>query len=129
VRVGELDETETAAATPTMPEEGSAPTVEGPIDTLGLSVAELTPELRERFQLGDEPTGVVVTEVGAEGAAAEKGLQAGDVIVEVDQQTVVTPADVAGRVDEAKANGYRVVTLLIYRQGDYQWVAIRIDRG
>jgi serine protease Do len=129
VRVGELDETETAAAATTAPEEESAPTIEGPIDTLGLTVAELTPELRERFQLGDEPTGVVVTEVGAEGAAAEKGLQAGDVIVEVDQQTVVTPADVAGRVDEAKANGYRVVTLLIYRQGDYQWVAIRIDRG
>ena len=129
VRVGELDETETAAATTTTPEEEGAPTVEGPIDALGLSVAELTPELRERFQLGDEPTGVVVTEVGAEGAAAEKGLQAGDVIVEVDQQTVATPADVAGRVDEAKANGYRVVTLLIYRQGDYQWVAIRIDRG
>jgi len=129
VRVGELDETEAMAAAAPAPEEGGAPAVEGPIETLGLTVAELTPELRDRFQLGDEPIGVVVTEVGAEGAAAEKGLQAGDVIVEVDQQTVATPADVAARVDEAKANGYRVVTLLIYRQGDYQWVALRIDRG
>ena len=72
---------------------------------------------------------VVVTDVDPQGPAAEKGLQAGDVIVEVDQQTVASPGDVAARVDEAKANGYRVVTLLVYRGGDYQWVAIRIDRS
>jgi serine protease Do len=128
VRVGELDETETAA-TATLPESESAPTVEGPVESLGLVGAELTPELRERFQLGDEAAGVVVTDVDPQGAAAEKGLQSGDVIVEVDQQTVISPTDVIARVDEAKANGYRVVTLLVYRQGDYQWVAIRIDRG
>ncbi len=128
VRVGELDESEMAAAT-IAPEEEDAPTAEGPIETLGLVGAQLSQELRERFQLGDEAAGVVILDVDPAGAAAEKGLQPGDVIVEVDQQTVVNPDDVAARVDEAKANGYRVVTLLVYRQGDYQWVALRIDRG
>jgi serine protease Do len=128
VRVGELDESEVAAAT-TETEPEASPTPEGPIETLGLVGAELSAELRERFQLGDEASGVVVTDVDPQGPAAEKGLQAGDVIVEVDQQTVASPGDVAARVDEAKANGYRVVTLLVYRGGDYQWVAIRIDRG
>jgi serine protease Do len=128
VRVGELDETEQAAAAET-PQETPGPGAEGPVDTLGLTVAELTPELRERFQLGDEAAGVVVTEVKPDGAAGEKGLQPGDVIVEVDQQTVTSPDEVASRVEEAKANNYRVVTLLLYRQGDYQWVAIRIDQG
>ena len=129
VTLGELDETETAAATTDLPKESQGPTSEGPVEALGLVVAELSPELRERFQLGDETAGVVVTEVAPDGAAAEKGLQPGDVIVEVDQQTVSSPAGITGRVDEAKANSYRVVTLLVYRQGDYQWVAIRIDRG
>ena len=61
--------------------------------------------------------------------AAGKGLKAGDVIVEVDQNSVTTPADVEKRVDVAKANGYKVVTFLIYRQGDFQWVAVRTDQG
>ncbi|GIK98412.1 MAG: serine protease [Alphaproteobacteria bacterium] len=127
VRVGELDETEMAAveSREAMPGTGA----EGPIETLGLSVAELTPELRERFQLGDEAAGVVVTEVQPEGTAGEKGMRPGDVIVEVDQQTVTTPDEVVARVEEAKANNYRVVTLLVYREGDYQWVALRIDQG
>jgi hypothetical protein len=33
------------------------------------------------------------------------------------------------RVAAAKANGYKVVTLLVYRQGDFQWVAVRADQG
>ena len=68
-------------------------------------------------------------EVDENSAAAEKGLHAGDIIVEVDQQAVATPADVEKRVKEAKDRGYRVVTLLLFREGDYQWVALRIDRG
>jgi serine protease Do len=39
------------------------------------------------------------------------------------------PADVEKRVAAAKANGLKVVTLLVYRQGDFQWVALRIDQG
>ena len=39
------------------------------------------------------------------------------------------PADVAEKVAEAKKEGYRVVTLLVYRQGDFRWVAVRIDQG
>ena len=49
-------------------------------------------------------------------------------IVEVDQQAVATPDDVETRVKEAKDSGYRVVTLLSFRDGDYQWVALRIDK-
>ena len=71
--------------------------------------------------------GVLVSSVDANGPAAEKGLQEGDVIIEVDQKAVKTPADVKKRVDDAKGNGYRVVTLLVYRGGDFQWVAVRID--
>ena len=47
----------------------------------------------------------------------------------VDQGSVTTPADVQKRIDTAKANGFKVVTLLVYRQGDFQWVAVRTDQG
>jgi serine protease Do len=130
VVLGELDESaETAAVTPPPETETAPPMKEGKIDTLGLSVAEISPATRERFNLDEDVSGVVVTEVTADGPAATKGIQAGDVIVEVDQQAVGTPADVEKRVGDAKSNGYKVVTLLVYREGDFQWVAVRIAQS
>jgi serine protease Do len=67
--------------------------------------------------------------VDPEGSAAEKGLTPGDVIVEVDQDEVTLPEDVAEKVLEAQKEGYRVITLLVYRQGDFRWVAVRIDKS
>ncbi len=125
LEVGELDEQEAAAAAPeqpTMPEQGEVPLI-------GLSVASLTPEIRQAFEIGEEVTGVVITEVDANSSAAEKGLQPGDVIIDVDQKPVVSPADVDTRVQEARDNGQRVVTLLIERRGDARWVALRIDQS
>lgn len=99
------------------------------IEPLGLTLSELDEKLRERFDLAAEDEGVVVTEVQADGISAEKGLRAGDVIVEVEQGEVLTPADVAARVDEARKRGRKTVLLLVQGQGGLQFVAIPIDKG
>jgi len=39
------------------------------------------------------------------------------------------PDDIDKQIKEAKTNGYRVVTLLVFRSGDYRWVALRIDQS
>ena len=125
IHLGELDEEQIARATP------GPEVVEdtGKVPDLGLALGKITPELRERFGLAEKTDGVVITEVDSEGSAAEKGLKPGDVIVEVDQEEVDSPAQVAERVKKAKDEGYRVVTLLVFRQGDFQWVAVRIDKS
>jgi serine protease Do len=127
VVLGELTEAAEQASLP----EGSGqatppPAKEGKIASLGLSLSEISDALRQKFSLTADAKGVVVTKVEDNSAAAEKGLHEGDVIVEVDQQAVTTPGDVETRVKEAKDRGYRVVTLLLFRDGDYQWVALRI---
>jgi len=94
-----------------------------------MSLAEITPALRKQYELAEDAAGVVVTEVKSDSAAAEKGLTAGDLIVEVDQKSVNKPDEIDKQVKEAKTNGYRVVTLLVFRQGDYRWVALRIDQS
>jgi serine protease Do len=130
VVVGELDETTDVAAADQSSEPKTEPgPAAGDIALLGLAVTEITDSLREQYKLEADVAGVVVTSVADGGAAAERGIQPGDVIVEVDQKAVSAPADVARRVKDAKDNGYRVVTLLIYRTGDYQWVAVRIDKS
>ena len=130
VTLGELDETETAAATTTTEQPKPAPKPKtGKVELLGMTLSEITPALRKQYELADDIAGVVVAEVKGDGIAAEKGLTAGDLIVEVDQKAVAKPEDVEKQVKEAKASGYRVVTLLVFRQGDYRWVALRIDQS
>jgi serine protease Do len=125
VMLGELDIEQIAAVE--APKEDKAEA--GKVPSLGLELGSITPELRERYELGESTNGVVVTGVDPEGSAAEKGLTPGDVIVEVDQDEVTLPEDVAEKVLEAQKEGYRVITLLVYRQGDFRWVAVRIDKS
>ncbi len=125
VNLGKLDIEQVAAvAQPT-----ETPSADGDVPSLGLVLGTITPELRSQFQLDDKANGLVVTEVDPDSAAAEKGLRPGDVIVEVDQEEVSTPEEVAAKVTAAKDEGYKVITLLVYRQGEFQWVAVRIDQS
>ena len=131
VTLGELDETEVAAAAATTtetPKPAPKPKT-GKVELLGMTLSEITPALKKQYELADDSAGVLVTEVKGDSAASEKGLTAGDLIVEVDQKSVAKPDDIDKQIKEAKTNGYRVVTLLVFRSGDYRWVALRIDQS
>jgi serine protease Do len=129
VVVGELTEdVEKAALSQPDEEPGTGPT-EGKIANLGISVGPISEAAREQYKLEGSVKGVLVTDVDPNSPAADKGLQKGDVIVEVDQKAIGSRDEIERRVKEAKKNGYRVVTLLVYRGGDYQWVAVRIDKS
>ncbi len=115
VRVGELPEDQkVAVATPDKkPQPGKATELAG----LGVKLSELTDDLRTKFQIGADQKGVVITEVEAGTPAAERGLKAGDVIVEVAQEEVKTPTEVSDRIEKArKAN--RKSVLMLVQSGD-----------
>jgi serine protease Do len=127
VKVGELkEEDQQAAASPKQQPPGP---VAGAVKALGLSLANLTPELRERFSLSEDTAGVVVTDVATDSPASEKGMRAGDVIVEVAQEEVKSPGQITGKIDEAKKAGRKSVLMLVDRQGDLRFVALKIDQG
>ena len=128
VVVGELkDEEQQAALTPGKQPAPSEPP--GTVKTLGLSIANLTPELKERFSLAEDSAGVVVVDVAPDSAASEKGMRAGDVIVEVAQEEVKNPAEISTKIDEAKKAGRKSVLLLVDRQGDLRFVALKLDQS
>jgi serine protease Do len=128
VKVGELKEDEQQAAlTPNKQQPPAEPP--GTVKTLGLSLANMTPELRERFSLPEDSAGVVVVDVAKDSAASDKGMRAGDVIVEVAQEDVKTPAQITDKIDEAKKAGRKSVLLLVDRQGDLRFVALRVDQS
>jgi serine protease Do len=132
VELGELNEAAEAAAQVTQ-RDGDKPAEDqgkgDRIELLGVDVARITDALREQFDLPENAEGVVIVGIDPGGTAAAKDLRPGDIIAEVDQKAVANPADVRDRVKSAQDNGYRLVTLLINRQGDFQWVAVRIGKN
>ena len=60
------------------------------------------------------------------GRAAESGLQAGDVIIEVGNQAVTTPADVRKMIDEARSQSKRAILLRIKRGDAMSFVGIPV---
>jgi serine protease Do len=127
VKVGELKDSDQQASAST--KQPAPPPAGTAVKPLGLAVANLTPELRERFGLTEDATGVVVTTIDSDGPAAEKGMRAGDVIVEVAQEEVKSTSDVAQKIDNAKKTGMKSVLLLVDRQGDLRFYALKIAKG
>ncbi len=72
---------------------------------------------------------MVVTDVDTDGPAAEKGMRAGDVIVEVAQEEVKSPTDIAQKIAAAKKAGLKSVLLLVDRQGDLRFYALKLGKG
>ncbi len=128
VAVGELEEDAPVLASAQTTDELDEP-VRGTVDAIGLGLAEVDEATRAEFGLDVGVSGVVVTDVEADGAAAEKGLQPGDLVLEVGQEKVSTPSQVAARVKEAQDAGRRSVLLLIERSGELRFVAVRIEAG
>jgi serine protease Do len=128
IKVGRLQETETASAeapAKSAPPKGEAETVKA----LGMTLSNVTPALKEKFSLGDSAKGVVVVDVAKDSPSAEKGLRPGDVIMEAAQEEVKNANQVAGKVADAKKSGRKSILLLVERQGDLRFVALRLDQS
>src|SRR3546814_4779341 len=67
----------------------------------------MSKELAQRFELGPDAQGVVITDVKGDSSAVEKGIRPGDVILEVNMEKVGKPADVTAQVEEARKAGRR----------------------
>ena len=89
--------------------------------SLGITVQNLTPEIAKGLGLKKE-TGVVVTRVEPESAAADAGIQTGDVIQEVNRKPVKNVEDFVQKVEKAK--GQENVLLLIQRGQNNLFAAV-----
>ncbi len=118
VTVGELpDDQKQAAATPDSKKPAPAPSRTLELSSLGLKLSELTPELRQKFNIPTDRKGVVIIDVDSSSTAAERGLKPGDLIVEVGQEEVTSPSDVGDRVEKARKASRKSVLMLV-QSGD-----------
>jgi len=123
VTVGELPDDQQAAATP---EAKPEPSKAVELSALGLTLAPITADARDKFQLAQDQKGVLITDVGQGTPAADRGLKAGDVIVEVQQEEVASPADVQERVEKVKKAGRSSVLMLVQSGDGLRWVPLAV---
>jgi serine protease Do len=113
VKIAELKEEEVVASAP---QSGN----------LGMTVQNMTPELAKTLGL-NRADGVVITAVQPQSAAAEAGLQRGDVILEVDRQKISNAAELRKTLDQAKPGTN--LLFLIQRGGNSVFLALKNPDG
>ncbi len=86
----------------------------------GVTVGELTPDIRDQLNLRSNVQGVVVMSIRQNSAAADAGLQPGDVIQEVNRKPVTSVND----FNNAARNSGRPILLLVNRMGTTLYLAI-----
>jgi serine protease Do len=84
---------------------------------LGVTVQEVNQTLADSFKL-DRPEGALVSNVVKGGPADHAGLKAGDVIVKVNGQPIVSSGDLPALIGQALPGEKAVLD--IYRQGNHQ---------
>jgi len=96
-------------------------------ESLGLTVQALTPAIARRLQITDPNIrGVVVAAVDPNSDAGQKGIQAGDIILSINQAATLTPDAVIAAVEAAR-RANRATVLLQVRRGNAQPIYIGVD--
>jgi len=119
--VAQLDDTKLASA------QAGGEDKAGKASSLGLSLSSLSTDARKRLNIPKEINGVLVSRVKEGSPAADRGIEAGDVIVQVNGQAVGKPEEVVAQVQSVKPGDKKSVLFLVNRHGTNRFVAIDPD--
>ena len=103
--------------------EGGQSATTGKSSALGLRLETLTPQRRGDLRVGPAVKGVVVGSVADSSPLAEVGLQAGDVIVSINQHVVTTPKEAVAMLKKGESGPNQHLLLLLNRHGVNEYVA------
>ncbi len=115
VDLGELPGAEKQAA---LQDDSKAPAQADQLADLGLTVAP-----------SDDGKGVVVTDVDPSSDAAERGLQAGDVITNVNSKPVAGGSDIQTAMEDAAKAGRKAVLVQVTRDDVSRFVTLPVAKG
>jgi len=121
-RLEDSEKPQPAALTKQTPQEQKSVTK----NVLGLGLSGITDDLKKRYKIKDSAKGLVVVSVDRNSAAAERGIQAGDVIAEIQNEPLVKPEDLLAKLDALKKSGKKAALLLVTRGDEQRFVPLTI---
>jgi len=95
---------------------------QGDLSQFGMTIAPAS-------AVGVDEQGVAVVDVDPDGAAADKGIKAGDVIVAVGGEKVNSTADVTQGIEVAKTEGRKAVLLQLRSGEQLRFVALPVAKA
>ena len=118
VQLGEASATEMAEARPGADGRGGAFSRDSAEGSVGLTLRALTDQDKAQLGLPSDVTGALVTSVQPDSPAAQKGLRAGDVVMQVDGKPIDSPEAAIAALNEARNDDGNAV--LLVRRGEGQ---------
>ena len=97
-------------------------------EELGMKLMSITSETREQLNLPDDATGVAVLDVNETSDAFEKGIRAGDIIVEAGRAKVTTVNDISRIFEKAINSGRKSILMLVVRGDNSRFVGLSLSQ-
>ncbi|WP_375623328.1 Do family serine endopeptidase [Bartonella sp. TT119HLJHH] len=95
---------------------------------MGMTLSELTEDLRHRYSISDKLRGLVVTSVAQNSAADKKRIRVGEVIVDINQSSVTTIDEAKKRIHKLREAGRKNALFIVARpDGELRFVTILMD--
>jgi len=91
----------------------------------GVEVGDLDNRSRRQFNIPSKIRGALVTNVDPSSTAAEAGLRAGDVIVEIERKPVASADDAVELSNKFKG---KKILLRVWSRGSEGWLLVDVDR-
>jgi serine protease Do len=92
----------------------------------GINITKLTEELRDKYHIEHDITGVLVLGSNQKGLWSKRGLQKGDVITSVNQEQVTSVEEIEKLIAQADKHNRKSVLLLINRGGELIFLPLPI---
>lgn len=92
---------------------------------IGITLAAVTPKIRQRFNIRWGSIGVLVTLIDPN-FANRMVLERGDMIVQINQKPVWLPRQIRAAYDEAKAAGRKQLLMLVERVGGFEFMMLPV---
>ncbi|WP_370648431.1 DegQ family serine endoprotease [Acidomonas methanolica] len=96
---------------------------------LGLTLGVIDDAARQKYHLTDSQRGVLVTAVAPDSPAAERGLEAGNLVTEVQQVEVDSPEALSREIDRSRDAKRHSVLLLVQDSDGMRWVPLPLDKS
>ena len=124
-KVGRLEDGEKKLASV---EDKENPKGEETSPVLGLTLKPLDEQARAENDIAESVKGVLIDSVAEGSQAFEKGIKAGDVIVEIGQEAVASPEAAAARIEKLRKEGRKSALVMVSsKTGDIRFVVLRIE--
>ncbi len=96
------------------------------LEIVGLTLKEISNDLRNEFNIDKNTSGVFISNVKKLSEGFKKGLSDGNIIVEINQQSISTPQQIIDIVEKAQKNNRKSILLLINDNSSMRFVALKL---